>query len=336
MGGNAFAEHSTPRLPTALYNRLLSRTIELLRPLYARIGSPVPGPGKLDHGDIDITVSGPKDDENPSRENVSTILHAVQTTGHKPTISYLVPLSPVDIAALPANSSLPQSSAHFVQVDIHEAPSFSTYNWLLFNHSHGDLFSLLGSTIRPFGLTITDTGTYIRIAEMEATGEGKRARILVTDDPQRCWEEVLGLSDWKSYFSPRRWLALEDMYASVAHSRFFLFSSFQKERALKSNDRQRMRSRAAFRDFVEEWLPKLQREEPGFGERGKELTREMVWEEVMERFEGVRDEADRTLEAWRKEQRKITENRKKRDVRKALAGEEERYRDAWMEWSQKG
>ena len=93
---------------------------------------------------------------------------------------------------------------------------------------------------------------------------------------------------------------------------------------MKSNHRQRMRSRAAFRGFVEEWLPNLRREEPDYVERGNEVTREMVWEEVMERFEGVREDADRTLELWRKEQKKIRENRERRNLRKLLA-DEERY-----------
>ena len=325
MGGNAFAEHSTPRLPTHLYDRLLCRTLELLRPLYTHVGSPVPGPGKRDHGDIDIIGTGPINDDDTTREKISTLLHAVKSIGHKPSISYLIPLSPSDVAEVsPPDAILPLHKTHFVQIDIHITPSLSIYNWLLFTHSHGDLFSLLGSVIRPFGLTITDTGVYIRVAEMEAAGEGKRARVPVTDCPRRCWTEILGLSDWESYHSSRRWPALENMYATVAQCRFFMFSSFQKEGALKSNDRQRMRTRAAFRGFVEEWLPNLRREEPDYVERGNEITREMVWEEVMERFEGVREDADRTLELWRRQQKKIRVNRQRRNLRKLLA-DEERY-----------
>lgn len=330
MGGNAFREYSTPRLPTSLYEHLRSQTIDVLQPFYTSVGSPVPGPGKLDHGDIDIIVTGaigslPEREEGPSRERTSALLGAVTYMEIGPTISYLVPLSPNEATVLPPGiSPLHQHQDHFFQIDIHATPTLSTYNWLLFNHSHSDLFSLLGTAIRPFGLTITDTAVFIRSAEIEAAGQGRRARIFVTDSPRRCWEDVLGFPDWETYYSPQRWPTLEAMYAFITQCRFFMFSEFEQGRSLNSGERQRMKSRPAYRGFVEEYVPELLRVEPDFGERGKGLTREMVWQEVMEGFQGVKEEANRKLKLWREEEGRIRVNKERRAMNKMTADEEGR------------
>ena len=52
----------------------------------------------------------------------------------------------------------------------------------LFRHAHGDIWNLLGSTIRPFGLTIDEDALWLRIPEIEKA-DRKRARVMLTDDP---------------------------------------------------------------------------------------------------------------------------------------------------------
>ena len=332
MGGKAFPNYSAPRLPTALYERLLTSTVENLRPLYTHVGSPVPGPGKKDHGDIDIIVVGPifsSDDNSVSRSRLYANLHAVKSKTSGPITSYLIPLSSSDVKTFGLQRETAPVEPHYVQVDVHFTISLATYDWLLFTHSHGDLFNILGTMIRPFGLTITDTGLYIRLVEMEAAGEGKRARIFVTSSTQRCWEEVFGFPSWTT-FATAQWSSLEAMYAVIVRCRFFLFSSFIKETTLTAHDRSKMKKRDGFKQFVESFLPALQRNEPKFEEKGKRLTRDFVWREIMDKFKEVREEAERKKCAWRKEQERIKSQRRVREVRKDIADEEERYRDAWM------
>lgn len=64
MGGKAFTHppHSlyTPRFPTTLYNRLVAQFHDLLRDHFEMVGTPLPGPEKADHGDVDVVVAGLK------------------------------------------------------------------------------------------------------------------------------------------------------------------------------------------------------------------------------------------------------------------------------------
>ncbi len=52
----------------------------------------------------------------------------------------------------------------------------------LFKHAHGDIWNLLGSTIRPFGLTVDEDALWLRIPEIEKF-DRKKAKIRLTSDP---------------------------------------------------------------------------------------------------------------------------------------------------------
>jgi hypothetical protein len=52
----------------------------------------------------------------------------------------------------------------------------------LFKHAHGDLWNLIGSTIRPFGFTVDEEALWVRIPEIEKFNK-KRAKVLLTRNP---------------------------------------------------------------------------------------------------------------------------------------------------------
>lgn len=121
------------------------------------------------------------------------------------------------------------------------------------NHAHGDLWNLIGTTIRPFGLTITDAALYIRIPEIER-GNRNKARVFLSDNPTEVLD-FLGMSqkngEWTKPFS-----STDALFEYATTCRWFMlwpqeFSSLlnsdsDSQDKLEQNDRQSMRQRPLF------------------------------------------------------------------------------------------
>lgn len=64
MGGSAFSflknPPFTPRMPPAVYRQVKQSCHAALRELFVYVATPIEGPGKQDHGDIDILVAQEK------------------------------------------------------------------------------------------------------------------------------------------------------------------------------------------------------------------------------------------------------------------------------------
>lgn len=220
MGGKAFLNCdrplNTPRLQPRLYFLTRNRYITELKTLYHNVETPIEAPGKADYGDIDILVSGPvqkkitdlgKTSPKTSKQSHTsraaegllqahgsdgkvdapkiplTHLEAIKTL-LRPSQTLYVRQSPSLTLALPHPTL---SDAH-IQVDIHLCPTVAEWEWLLFLHAHGDIWNLLGTSIRPFGLTATDAGLFLRDPAIERF-DRKRSMIFLTRDPA----EVLDL-----------------------------------------------------------------------------------------------------------------------------------------------
>lgn len=61
MGGSAFSSLPdppyTPRMPPAVYHHVRSACHAALRELFVYVATPIEGPGKKDHGDVDVLVA---------------------------------------------------------------------------------------------------------------------------------------------------------------------------------------------------------------------------------------------------------------------------------------
>lgn len=168
----------------------------------------------------------------------------------------------------------------------------------------------MGATVRPYGLTITDGGLYVRIPEIEKENRNK-ARIFLTREPAEVLE-FLGLDydTWKQPFA-----SMDEAYEYAATSRFFwvqpaatssaangdkephdVEAEFKKQ-DLKSNDRQRMAKRPMFRRFIDEFIPRC-RNQGRFTEQ--RINREQTLIEAFEHF-GVRREYEERLIDYRKQ-----------------------------------
>lgn len=298
-------------MPPKVYWSLRDHYLSLLSALYAKVATPVEAPSKASYGDIDILVSQPIS-ISITTESLAQTLAAERTftTSGSATSSFAVPY--------------PEFPDNYVQIDVHVCPP-STFHWQVFQQSHGDLWNLLGTTIRPFGLTANDVGLHLRIAEIEELNR-KRSLIFLTNEP----DAVLNLLCLSVEKYQHSFESTEAMYEYVVGCRFFRGETYTRG-DLKANDRKRLAQRELYRHFVDVWLPENEywiRMQMG---RVPTLTRDDVADVVLDRYGKWREYEDR-IQEWREERAGLLAKQAGRQNRKAEALELEEYANAWIEW----
>ncbi|KAH6678219.1 hypothetical protein B0J14DRAFT_650437 [Halenospora varia] len=321
MGGNAFAQLHTPRMPPRIYNQVLKLALSALRKHYALAEAPIEAPGKETVGDVDILVSGALEDVynpaiTPQREvalKLQASLGAADFIVEKgnPTINLALPWPSDDSPKIPdqcdaLNEDENEKEEKFIQLDVHHLATPSAFTWELFHSAHGDLWNILGTTIRPFGLTANDRGLHLRITDIELL-DRKKSMVFLTDKPQ----EVLGFLglDEKKWW--KEFASLEDMFEFASNFRMFWVKDEGGEgdvvgeiggqeggeegkKKLKHNDRQRMNKRPIFRAWMDDFIPRC-RASAKYG--AAKVTREQIRDEAFEKF-GIREEYERRLKDW--------------------------------------
>ncbi|KAL7783685.1 hypothetical protein V8C43DRAFT_172051 [Trichoderma afarasin] len=289
MGGSAFSSVVnpllTPRMPKEVYEAIKSQCEGILRTLYSCVESPLEGPGKTDFGDIDFLLASPKPEASRGAYAIQTISKAlgaersITAGGNEPAGSLAIPW-PAD-----KEDVNKESERKYIQIDVRVCDTEHRLRWMLFKHGHGDLWNLLGSTIRGYGLTVDDSALWLRVPEIEES-DRKRARIFLSSDPAKVMEFLDMPMDgyWDKPFS-----RVEDMFDYASRCRLMWVSPVAQEpdaKKLKANDRRRMNYRPVFRKWVDEFLPECRRLGK-FPER--KYTREQVTEEAFSVF-GVEKE----------------------------------------------
>ena len=280
MGGHAFSAGKnplfTPRMPKEVYNKVREQCAATLRQSYQYVASPIDGPNKVDFGDVDIMVAQPKNLASigkPCREILEGIRIALSADrlvtegGQDVAGNFAVPWpteSDGAVDGLVDNvGSLEDASdeKRWVQVDVRVCTSLDHLEWMLFKHAHGDIWNLLGTTIRPCGLTVDEVALWLRVPEIEKHNR-KRAKIFLSSDPVEVLQ-FLGLPLLDYWLSP--FPSLEAMNKYVTNCRFFTAVPSERDRvdelnrdlsALKANDRRRMNYRPVFSQFVQEFVPR--------------------------------------------------------------------------------
>ena len=315
MGGKAFtsgpAPLFTPRMPPELYYSLRDHYVSLLSIYYTQAATPIEAPCKTSYGDIDVLVSQPKC-ISINTNTLAKALGAVRSlsTPGSPTASFAVPY--------------PSLQDTYVQLDVHVCPP-GLFEWQLFHQSHGDLWNLLGTTIRPVGLTANDVGLHVRVPEIEEVNR-KRGMLFLTSEPDRVLD-FLGL-DRNKYERPFE--SVEALYQFVLGCRWFSSETYVRAE-LKANDRKRMAQRELYRRFVDEWLPKNRQFVEMSGERTQGAMREDVQEAALTMF-GKREQFEQRIQVWRRERSELLEKQERRLRRRADAAKGEEYAEAWMNW----
>ena len=147
----------------------------------------------------------------------------------------------------------------------------------LFHSAHGDLWNILGSTIRRFGLTVNDRGLYLRIPDIELL-DRKKSMVFLTEKPSEVLN-FIGIDEkrwWKPFSSQ------SEMFNYAAGCKLFWVREKDAEeeehdvvgdrpaegqeggeagkKKLKHNDRQRMAKRPIFNDWITVFIPKCREE----------------------------------------------------------------------------
>ncbi|KAF5680995.1 hypothetical protein FCIRC_5639 [Fusarium circinatum] len=144
----------------------------------------------------------------------------------------------------------------FIQVDVRYCISKKQAKYLRFFESHGDFWQIVGSIIRPYGLTMDDKGLHIRVEEGEKINR-KKAKILLTSKPDVILT-FLGLPV-AEYWRP--FATTDAMFEYIIKCPMFSLprrSTFEEGTGLgTANDRRRMASRPVYREWVQEFKPRL-------------------------------------------------------------------------------
>lgn len=329
MGGKAFSHEpsklATPRMPPSVYHPLRQKYISILSALYVHVASPVDSPEKSSHGDIDILVSTPVDPVHPPTPNVlATTLSSVRAINSGPVKSFAVPY--------------PDEPEKFVQVDVHVCKP-ELLKWELFWTSHGDMWNILGTAIRSFGLMVNDRGLHVRIREIEVI-DRKKSVLFLTCEPDAVLS-FLGLNVAEYHAG---WTNVEEMFAFLARNRFMTKEAFVR-RDLKANDRKRMGQRDMYRRFIDDWMPGWdegsslggggavcpQKEGKDHEEQEdvRKARRTAVLLEALNQFD-KQAEYDTKLAEWVLKRKQWLGTPEGREDRKIRAVEEAEYADAWI------
>lgn len=279
MGGKAFSQPrgdqpalQTPRMNLEVFTRIRDVAIQQLREFFETVISPAEAPEKPDYGDVDILVQEPKRDF--AWEEVASTLNARRAAHNGDTHSFAVPIDD-DVAV-----------GTYAQVDVHVCSS-GFIEWECFLDAYGDLMQIMGRFLRPLGLTATDKGLHVRIAEIEPWN--RKCSMLYLSHAVEDVLEFLGLDiqQHRNGFG-----SLEDLYSWFIGNKFLHANAF-KANVENANDRQRMRKRAMFREFNDEWI---QENAHRWGNR-QPSTREDVLQQALVYF-GKEAEYEEKVAAW--------------------------------------
>jgi hypothetical protein len=169
MGRHAFHHLYCPRIPPDIYTAVKAQTLPALRTIFSHVVVPTEMPEKEDYGDIDFLVSGPL--FSPTSTNidnfdwpgtVQAIKSVFNTTqgrrGFKnPECMYFAIRAPG------------YESEFWVQVDVKVCFKSYLFEWQTFKLNYASNSKIIGSIVKPLGLTIDPEGLHIRIEEIEET-----------------------------------------------------------------------------------------------------------------------------------------------------------------------
>lgn len=281
MGGNAFPRLSTPRMPPTVYQHVKTQLLTTLRSHFKHADTPIEGPAKTDHGDIDILVCGALDEKVAGdAEVLARIVGAKEwkRLGNGGAINFAVvwaeegdveeaidsikiddlsqdskslrnspdsssisiePSTNTLNAKLDSDSSLPTRNPtqlqRYIQLDLTIISTYKSYSWQLFHHSHSDLWPILGSLLRRYGLSARPTGFYINIPEIEGINRSL-SLVKITEEP----EEVLaylGL-DERWYWKQGGFESWDELCAYVGSMRFADLGRWKRKEEHKRLERE--------------------------------------------------------------------------------------------------
>lgn len=177
MGGHAFKrekEITFPRMSTEVYLKCVDAAVEKLLTILPGVACPRKQPDKTTHGDLDIlAVFPPGDPVTPS--DVAAALGAKYHRGSTRDDVHYYGVCSKDLHK-------GGKEDEFVQIDIETCSTYEEMKWREWDQDFGDVTKIVGSIVKPFGLTINPGGLWLRLAEIEPTNHDS-SLVLLTSDP---------------------------------------------------------------------------------------------------------------------------------------------------------
>jgi hypothetical protein len=168
MGGGAFGSGAdgpfTPRMPPDVYRTVRDNCHAALRQIFTYVATPIEGPGKKDHGDIDVLVAGERrlafpagaqDTEPRSLPDLFAAIEGVLRVDHSNTVgnagNFAIPWPAEfgDLSAIPTGSADAEARGEetdrtrHIQVDVQICRDFDDLTWVSLKcryHSHHALW----------------------------------------------------------------------------------------------------------------------------------------------------------------------------------------------------
>ncbi|KAF1852105.1 uncharacterized protein K460DRAFT_299873 [Cucurbitaria berberidis CBS 394.84] len=169
MGGHAFKRLHCPRMPPTVYNQVKLQLTTALHTIFSHVVVATEMPCKHDYGDVDFFVSGPL--HSPTSKTIETFdwkgtIHAIKAAFN--TIhgrrGFLNPDCMYFAVAAPD-----PDDDYFIQVDVKVCFKPKSFEWNTFQLNYASNSKIIGSMVKPLGLTIDPEGLHLRVEEIEET-----------------------------------------------------------------------------------------------------------------------------------------------------------------------
>jgi hypothetical protein len=183
MGGHAFHDLNCPRISASVYHKVKLQTTAALKHVFSHVVVPTEMPEKPDYGDIDFLVASPI--HSPTSTNIDNFdwpgtvlaLKQILHTAHgrrgflNPDCMYFAIRAPG------------HESEFWVQVDVKVCFKAELFEWQAFELNYASNSKMIGSMVKPLGLTIDPEGLHVRVEEIEATNF-PGSMVWVSKDPR--------------------------------------------------------------------------------------------------------------------------------------------------------
>ena len=261
-------------MPPEIYNHVKAELLSKFSAYFREVAIPIEAPEKADYGDIDFCVSDciSKDVVDALADSLNEIgVMKVGTYGCKrwrrnDAYSYHF-LWPWPSASAEVANDVPtvkldeKSLKRYIQIDIDHYVEPSLYKWKLFVNSHGDLWAILGSVLRPYNITPGEDGLYFRIPGLWDVKSAKgnklpkeETRVKLTDDPL----VALRFLHMDVRYLTKPFETKADLFSFLVSCRFFNAKRFyQVNDKDQKNDKQKFVKRTVFKEFFDKFVPEF-------------------------------------------------------------------------------
>jgi hypothetical protein len=183
MGGHAFHGLYCPRISADIYAQVKLHTTAALCTVFSHVVVPAEMPEKDDYGDIDFLVSGPLHPpasttiDNFDWPGTVNAIKSVFNTTHGRR-GFLNPGCMYFAIRAPGHED-----EFWVQVDVKVCFKLEMFEWAIFELNYASNSKIIGSMVKPLGLTIDPEGLHIRVEEIEETNF-PGSMVWVSKDPR--------------------------------------------------------------------------------------------------------------------------------------------------------